>query len=239
MIKKLTNYFPTGVNIFARRALDKLIKPSKDRVFCISMQRTATTSTGDFLADHGYSVAGWPVSNYYNWPYYCSTGNHEAIFSSATFQAYNAFEDSPWYHPDMYKKLFNRFPNSKFILLQRDSDEWFDSMLRHSDGKTPGNTFRHCQVYNRLPEFYNRLEDDDDFHPTLNESDNLMNLKGKRKHYTKVYENYNKEVITFFENSNPERLFTTQLEDPDKWKRLGDFLEVNVDNNYHKHSNKS
>ena len=239
MTKKLVNYFPTGANIFARRTLNKLLKPSKDRVFCISMQRTGTTSTGDFLADHGYSVAGWTVSDYYNWPYLYSTGNDEAIFKSTAFQAYNAFEDSPWYHPDMYKKLFNRFPNSKFILLQRDSDEWFDSMLRHSDGKTPGNTFRHCQVYNRLPEFYNRLEDDDDFHPTLNKSDNLMSLKGKRKHYTKVYENYNKEVITFFENSNPERLFTTQLEDPDKWKKLGDFLEVNVDNNYHKHSNKS
>ena len=239
MIKKLTKNFPTGVNIFARRALNKLIKPSKDRVFCISMQRTGTTSTGDFLADHGYSVAGWPVSNYYNWPYNYSIGNYEAIFNSPAFQAYNAFEDSPWYHPGMYKKLYDRFPSSKFILFERDSDEWFDSMVRHSGGKTPGNTFRHCQVYNRLPEFYKKLANDNNFHPSLNESDNLMSLQGKRKHYIKVYKNYNDEVITFFENANPERLFTANLKDPDKWKRLGDFLGVSVDKNYKKHSNKS
>ena len=239
MIKKLANYFPTGTKIFARRILNNLIKPSKDRVFCISMQRTGTTSTGDFLAEHGYSVAGWPVSKYYNWPYYYSTGNYKTIFNSAAFNAYNAFEDSPWYHPRMFKKLFHQFPNSKFILFQRDSDEWFDSMIRHTDGKTPGNTFRHCQVYNRLPEFYERLENEDDFHPALNESDNLMSLRGKRNHYTTIYENYNSEVITFFEDSNPERLFTAQLKDPDKWQKLGDFLGINVDDNYNKHSNKS
>ena len=239
MIKKLAHYFPTGAKIFARRTLNKLLKSSKDRVFCISMQRTGTTSTGHFLADHGYAVAGWPVSDYYNWPYYCSIGNDEAIFNSAAFQAYNGFEDSPWYHPGMYKKLYQRFPNSKFILFRRDSDAWFDSMIRHSDGKTPGNTFRHCQVYGRLPEFYKRLEQDDDFRPTLNESDTLMSLKGKREHYKKVYESYNNEVITFFENTNAERLFTAQLEDPDKWKKLGDFLGIDVDQHYHKHSNKS
>ena len=239
MINKLANYFPTGANVFARRTLNKILKPSKDRVFCISMQRTGTTSTGDFLADHGYSVAGWPVSDYYNWPYLYSISNDEAIFNSTAFQSYNAFEDSPWYHPGMYKKLFNRFPKSKFILFKRDSDDWFDSMVKHSDGKTPGNTFRHCQVYSRLPEFYKRLQNDDDFHPTLNESDNLMSLQGKREHYIEVYERYNKEVIVFFENSNSERLFTGQLEDPEKWKKLGDFLEVNVDKNYRKHSNKS
>ncbi|WP_445666675.1 sulfotransferase [Fodinibius sp. AD559] len=239
MIKKLTNYFPAGLNIFARRTLNKLLKPTKERVFCISMQRTGTTSTGDFLADHGYSVAGWTVSDYYNWPYLCSTGNYNAIFNSASFNAHNAFEDSPWYHPGMYKKLYHRFPNSKFILFQRDSDKWFDSMIRHSGGKTPGNTFRHCQVYNRLPEFYKRLENDDDFRPTLNQNDNLMSLKGKREHYKKVYESYNNEVISFFEHSNPDRLFTGQLENPDKWKKLGDFLDLSVDNNYHKHSNKS
>jgi hypothetical protein len=90
-----------------------------------------------------------------------------------------------------------------------------------------------------LPEFYKRLEQDDDFRPTLNESDTLMSLKGKREHYKKVYESYNNEVITFFENTNAERLFTAQLEDPDKWKKLGDFLGIDVDQHYHKHSNKS
>jgi hypothetical protein len=112
-------------------------------------------------------------------------------------------------------------------------------MLSHSKGKNPGNTFRHCQVYHRLPEFYKRLENDEDFRPTLNESDNLMSLEGKRDHYAKVYENYNNKVVTFFKNSNPGRLFTAALEDPHKWKKLGDFLDIRVDNNYQKHSNKS
>ena len=32
-----------------------------DRVFCISMQRTGTTSVGRFFRDFGFRWAGWPA----------------------------------------------------------------------------------------------------------------------------------------------------------------------------------
>lgn len=229
----------TGFKIITKRSLKRLITSPQKRVFCISMQRNGTTSVGDFLSDHGYRVARWVDSNYYNWSYQVSTGNIESIFNSRPFNAYNAFEDSPWYHPGVYKKLYQRFPESRFILLHRDSEDWFNSMLRHSGGKTPGNTFRHCQIYRRLPEFYKRLEEDPDFLPTLNETDNLMSLEGKKDHYISVYEEYNKNVITFFDEHNSQRLFVGRLEDPDKWQKMGQFLNLDVSANYQVHSNKS
>lgn len=112
-------------------------------------------------------------------------------------------------------------------------------MLSHSDGKTPGNTFRHCQIYKRMTEFYKRLDKDPDFVPTLNKADNLMKLKGKKDHYISVYEEYNKNVISFFDELNSQRLFVGRLEDPKKWQKMGNFLDIDVSTDYRKHSNKS
>ena len=37
------------------------------KIFCISFQRTGTTSTGQFFIDHGYSVATWAVGKRNKW----------------------------------------------------------------------------------------------------------------------------------------------------------------------------
>ena len=67
---------------------------------------------------------------------------------------YQVFEDDPWWITDFYKLLYHRFPKSKFILLERDPDKWFDSMVSHSGGLVLGNTHRHSYIYDRLEEFY-------------------------------------------------------------------------------------
>src|SRR5690349_11662948 len=79
-----------------------------DRVFCLSMQRTGTTSTGRFFRDVGYAWAGWPADERNQWSQAWYRGDFEAIFSSPEFRAANAFEDSPWFLPDFYKVLFHR-----------------------------------------------------------------------------------------------------------------------------------
>jgi len=203
------------------------------------MQRNGTSSVGSFLNDHGYSVAGWNDSNYYQWSYYWSIGDYETIFKSKAFRSFQAYEDAPWFMPDFYKVLYHRFPKSKFILFHRDKDKWFDSMLNLSNGKTIGNTYRHCKIYRRLTEFYDRVDNDPSFNPTENELDNLMSMRGERDHYIKVYEEYNREVIEFFNKFCPDKLFVTRLENSDKWQELGRFLNIDVGSDYDVHSNKS
>lgn len=207
----------------------------REKIFCISMQRNATTSCGQFLKDHGFRVANYSVSNDLNWSRHWMDGNFEAIFSSKAFRSFQAFEDSPWWFPDFYKYLYHRFPTSRFILFYRDSNKWFESMLRHSNGRTLGNTYGHCKIYRRLDEYYDKVDRDPGFHPHVEGDDNLMSLHGKKDHYIQIYEEYNREVQEFFHRHDLSRLFTAELEDDGKWLKLGEFLDIHVEPGYNIH----
>lgn len=211
---------------------------NKPKVFCISMQRNGTTSCGDFLKDNNYRVASYSqISREWNKKWFL--GDFESIFKTIYFKAYNAYEDNPWWFPDFYKILFHRFPNSKFILFTRDSEKWFNSMLSHSGGASVGNTKIHCKVYQRMTDYYSYIEEDNYSQISEINVDNLLSLENKREHYIRVYEEYNKDVIDFFNRVAPSRLFVAQLEDNNKWKNLGKFLGIEINNEINFHSNKS
>jgi len=209
------------------------------RYFCISVQKTGTTSVGAFFSHHGFPVATWGVSVSNMWPEYWYSGNHEAIFNSAEFKSYQVFEDTPWWAPDFYKILYHRFPGSKFILVERNSTKWFRSMSRHSGGATVGNTKRHCKYYRREEEFYYKRDNDPAFHPKEYEDDNLLSLDGLDEHYKSIYEVRNREIKDFFVHRDPDKLFVCNLEDQDKWQRLGEFVGVSVPDGFEVHQNRT
>ena len=205
-----------------------------DRVFCISMQRTGTTSVGRFFRDFGFRWAGWPADEKNNWSSSWYEGDFEAIFSSPDFRAANAFEDSPWFCPDFYKVLFNRFPNAKFILLTRDPDAWFQSMVNHSGGDVIGTTRGHCKTYRRELEYFDLLhsgELDEEIENQIH-SEKKLKIVGHDQHYKEIYRLHNTEVQDFFRRHNPGKLHVGRLEDPDKWKKLGKFLSIDVPDHY-------
>ena len=67
----------------------------------------------------------------------------------------------------------------------------------------------------------------------------MMKLAGHSRHYKEIYRLHNTEVIDFFRRHAPESLYSGRLEDPDKWKRLGEFLGVQVLEGYKSHENPS
>lgn len=207
---------------------------TQSKVFCISVQRTGTTSVGKFFRDFGYRWAGWPADEKEGRSLAWYAGDYEAIFSSPVFQEANAFEDSPWWLPDFYKVLFHRFPGSKFVLFMRDPDAWFDSMVSHSSGYVIGDNRSHCKVYRREIEFYELLDAgriSDKEYPDI-ERDAMMTLAGHAGHYKALYRLHEREVVDFFGRYSPGSLFCAQLEDGDKWQRLGAFLGVTVPEDY-------
>lgn len=225
---------------FVKRIFNKTLSYGKPKIFCISMQRTGTTSVGTFLNDHGIPTAGYNESKYYNWGYYWKIGDYKSIFNNKGFKSYRGFQDGPFWSTDFYKILYHQFPNSKFILLTRESSEWFASMLKHSKGKNPGNTYTHCKIYGRMSTYFEIIGDDKiKFNKEDHVIDNLLEISNYENHYCEYYENYNKEVIQFFEHFDPDKLFTCNLNDPEKWKLLGDFLQIKVKANYEAYSNKS
>lgn len=211
-----------------------------NKVFCISMQRTGTTSVGDFFKNFDYNVARSYDSRRNQWSKSWYDGDFETIFKSKEFLSYQVFEDDPWWHPEFYKILYHRFPNSKFILFIRDSNSWYKSMVSHSNGMTLGNTKTHCKHYRREKDYYEFLETNKNIDKNeLDEHDNLLELASFEQQYKQIYEIRNKEVIDFFDNKNPKCLFVCNLNDENKWKKLGEFIGINIPENFEIHSNKS
>lgn len=211
---------------------------NKPKIFCISLQRTGTTSTGQFFKDHGFPVATYGISWENAWTFHYWIGDYESIFQSYDFKTSLVFEDDPWWLNDFYKVLYHRFPDSKFILLERDSDKWFDSMVAHSKGKTLGNTHLHCAQYQRLKEFHETAAGYENMYKNV--VDSALSLgEEQREHYTSFYNIRNLEVKLFFQHHNVTRLFNADLEDVDLWQKMGRFFHINVHEGYNVHLNKS
>lgn len=208
------------------------------KIFCISLQRTGTTSTGRFFSDHAYSVATYQVSTANAWTANYFKGNYEYIFKSKDFKNSQVFEDDPWWLGDFYKVLYHQFPSAKFILLERDADKWFESMMAHSRGRTLGNTHIHTTQYQRLYEFYNSIEFDKNMYTGV--VDNALPLnEAHRTHYTNFYKIRNSEIKQFFLHHDNRRLFAARLEDEELWKKMGRFFKIEVRQDYNIHLNKT
>ncbi|MCP3931913.1 MAG: hypothetical protein GY705_22795 [Bacteroidetes bacterium] len=55
---------------------------------------------------------------------------------------FDAFEDGPWHDFELYLKFDKKIPNSKFILLERDLDEWVRSHDNHFSGRINANKIK-------------------------------------------------------------------------------------------------
>ena len=147
--KMIVENIPTDIKNCLKLVYNNFKWKGSNRIFCISMQRSGTTSVGDFFSSFGYPVARNSIAWKNKWSKHWYNGDYDSIFSSKEFNSYQVFEDDPWWLPEFYKVLYHKFPNAKFILLTRDSESWFNSMLSHSKGKTLGNTKLHCKIYRR------------------------------------------------------------------------------------------
>lgn len=203
------------------------------------MQRTGTTSVGKFFRDFGFRWAGWPQDHKNGWSRHWYEGNYEAIFSSLDFRLANAYEDSPWWAPGLYKVLYHRFPQAKFILFTRDPDAWFQSMVNHSGNNVIGVSKFHCKVYRRELEYFDLLQAGliDEQKENQISSEKIMKLSGHAEHYKAIYRLHTIEALDFFNSHAPNSLFHGNLEDADKWIKLGEFLGICVPKGYQCHEN--
>ncbi len=193
-----------------------------DPLFCISMQRSGTTTVGDWLESHGLERAGYPTSSRLGWTMHWMQGEHEAIFGSPEFQSAEIFEDDPWWCPDFYKVLAERFPTARFILLTRDVDHWFDSLCHHGSGLNPGPTKVHATIYKREHHVQDLIDKDQHCDPM---QPGLLSILDYEAHYKSVYIQHTQSVREFF-SANPGRLFIGPLDAPQTFIDLCVFAGV-------------
>jgi len=181
-----------------------------DPLFCLSMQRSGTTTVGDWLESHGLERAGYPTSSRLGWTMLWMQGDYEAIFRSSEFLSAEIFEDDPWWCPDFYRFLAERFPTARFILLTRDANDWFDSLCHHSGGLNPGPTKVHARIYKREHHVQALIDKDplcDPMRP------GLLSVLGHESHYKSVYLKHNQSIREYF-SATPGRLFDGCLDNP-------------------------
>ncbi len=217
------------------------VKPWKgeSRIFCISFQRTGTTSFGDFFEQFDFPRAGYGHAKYNKWSLLWRNGEFDKIFNSKDFKLYQVFEDGPWWFPHFYEEIYRRFPNSKFVLIERPADKWFSSMKSLNNGKSLGNTKTHATIYKRLNELKEKQLENKAFQPHDFKIDNLLELEGWDEHYKNIYNNHIKEVKRFFEENSPQSLLCVELEDSNKWNKIADFIGFAIPENFKIHSNKT
>ncbi|MBU0620486.1 MAG: hypothetical protein KJ795_01430 [Gammaproteobacteria bacterium] len=195
----------------------------KGKIFCLSMQRSGTSSVGDFLEQWGYRRAGHPLSRSKNWTKHWLNGNYDAIFQDQVFRDHDVFEDDPWWCPDFFKYVFHKVPDSRFILLTRDSDAWFKSMISHSNGFSLGITDIHAKIYRREDDLLWLQKNIKGFNGAAAQA---MTVFDKASHYKSAYERHTNEVKAFFGSFAPDALFVGQLNNPEIWGEISEWLAL-------------
>jgi hypothetical protein len=203
------------------------------------MQRSGTTSTGDWLESHGLIRAGSPTSTRLEWSRSWFDGELDLVFDNEEFKNAEILEDDPWWFPAMYAQLAKRFPESRFILLDREPDAWFDSLCRHSGGRNPGWSDIHAKVYNREQELRAIEREAIEAAQHVSQTSlNLLSIVHHRKHYTDIYRNHTAEILKYF-SAEPTRLFYGKLADTKTFPSMMKFLGLKQDPSVEiPHSNK-
>ena len=94
------------------------------KVFGIGLHKTGTSTLNYCLGLLGYKTCPQILG----WRWIIDSGEDALLYEIAN--TYEGFQDSPWHFPNMYKKLEEWFPGSKFILTTRDVDNWETSFER-------------------------------------------------------------------------------------------------------------
>ena len=140
-----------------------------NKVFEIGSPRTGTSSLGWAYEILGLKHKGWDSRLYHQ----CSKGDFKKALEEA--EKFDAFEDGPWHDFGLYKALDRKFPNSKFILLERDipgwikSHEYFFSADKMAYGPSPIHNYKakkqkiiesHLEKYREIREYFKNRPND-------------------------------------------------------------------------------
>lgn len=161
--------------------------PQINKVFGIGLSRTGTMSLNDALEMLGYPSKHYPTNL--------------SIFDS---DEYNAGTDITV--AIKYKDLDKKYPNSKFILTERNLTDWIESMKKH---------------YARYPE---KIENEfllktrmDTWGTKIFDPEKLISK----------YLSHNKEVKQYFKN-RPKDFLILRITDGERWEKLCPFLNKDI-----------
>lgn len=94
-------------------------KKTEAKIFVVGYNKTGTTSVGKALQKLGYRHSSF---NEFVWRELYNKGNIDGVINYT--KRFESFDDLPWLKEDLLPILFETFPNSRYIYLQRDEASW-------------------------------------------------------------------------------------------------------------------
>lgn len=177
---------------------------NRKKIVVVSLHKTGTTSFSQLMKSAGLLVTG-PDGNLYT---DLRCGDLTGI--DAALARFDVFQDDPWY--DLYAYIDKKYPNSQFVYLERDTDEWLGSVQR---------------FYGR-DRYNNKIRND-----LYGSADPI----GNPDLYLKKYNDHRETVFDFFKGRN--NFLVIDIKKKEDLKRLTDFLEIGFVREDFPHKNKS
>ncbi len=174
----------------------------KQKVFGVGFHKTGTSSLAAALHRLGYNVCGAQNEKAGDF----LEGNINVFIELA--KRYDAFEDDPWHL--LYKEMDEAFPDSKFILTDRDVDAWYKSCLNHFYEDTTD--IRNYIYGNGAP-------------------------KGNEQTFKEIYLQHQNQIKEHFKE-RPNDFLIIDFTKGEGWEKLCPFLGVDIPNESIPHANK-
>jgi len=210
-----------------------------DKVICLGLNKTGTTTLAKAMGDLGYQTLN---SSYYYYlrrsTTYSNTYNIENLIENTDI---NFFDDCPFSYPVLSLKILKKYPQCKYILTKRsDKELWVNSFINHFSKWTKtdiekifnGESLeKNVFNYNENFLFYGEIM-------SMVECYNIDKLDGDFKmKLSKIYEEYNNDITIFFKLNNIDWI-EIDVSKEGELKKLSNWLNVNTDKNNFEHHNK-
>ena len=197
------------------------------KIFCIGCHKTGTTSIGKTLELLGFNLAPQRKGEELIYDFY--NKKYDKIFNY--IENYEVFQDTPYNLINFYEIIYEKFPNSYFILtIRNNGNEWYNSLIKFHRKLFYKNKKITCDLVKKT--IYIKQNYLYDFIKKIFKTDD-NDLYNKEK-LMKYYENYNCNVINFFKNK--KNFLKINLLNKEDFLKLLIFLKINnskIDNFLH------
>lgn len=183
-------------------------------------QRSGTKAFGSALGEGGLKVLSWKQNAQVGLSKLWYERRIEDVVEVCS--GFDVIEDHPGYDREFVRLIGSAFPNSKFVALYRDPDDWFESLVAHSDGYAPGKLAEHALMYGRSADLVGRAEP-----LPVRQIPERLDLTSARRHYLGWYRDH-RASLELLNSSGPVkgRIFVNEwsLLNP---SNLANFLDLN------------
>ena len=202
-----------------------------NKVFCIGCNKTGTTSLENVLRRLGFSVPRLSDQEARITVRSCATDYRELV---RFVDRYDAFRDRPFSRGELYVAVDALFPDSRFILTEREPEAWFNSLCNFNMKKfklAPVEGFTAEDLIKKADYLYPgylyeaNMQWHTNFAPGSLDPQTHWDKQFDRDFQIERYLARNERIKTYFMHA-PEKLLVVDVTKEETTKRICEFLNL-------------